>query len=233
MNRYFTSFFIVLTIYATLAFGAFYVFKDNLKVLHKELEKTEKISLNQIHFTKPKELVEPVKKEQKKIIKKEIPKKKIIEKTKPIEKKLIQKKEPEKVVKETVSKQVDKSIEKVHKNIIKNEDKVSKTPQKKKPLVNDDKDLKKEYIDRNLALIISLIKQNITYPSIARKRNIQGVVEVKFSISQNGEVKNIEILSGHKFLRKATIKAIENASQNFPKAKKNVELKLPVSFTLI
>ncbi len=235
MNRYFTSFLLVLTIYIACAFGAFYVFKDDLKLVHKEIEKTEKISLNEINFTKPKELVETVKKEQKKVIKK----------SKHSKEKLIHKKVIDKVVKNNIDKQVKKSLKKVdkkksntnkiveQKNKIKNEYKISKTPQKNESLIKDDKNVKKDYKDRNLALIISLIKQNIVYPSIARKRNIQGVVEVKFSVLRNGEVENIVILSGHKFLKKATIKAIKKASKSFPKADKNVELKLPVSFTLI
>ena len=95
------------------------------------------------------------------------------------------------------------------------------------------KDIQKEYIDNNLALIRTLINENINYPAKAKKLSIEGIVVVKFKISENGSVEDIVVLEGHRFLQNATIEAIEEASKKFPKTDKSIEIQIPIVYKLI
>jgi protein TonB len=179
------------------------------------------------------------------VIEKEEPKKieKIVEKPKPKEKK--------KIVKKVVKKQVKKK-EKIKEIVVKKEkiienkkpiDKIVKevtqvqtapTIEKKQVTQAVPKvDERKEYLSKHLAQIRSLINQNVNYPRRAKKLSIQGVVTARFRILENGTVENITIINGHKFLQKATIEAIENASKYFPKVTKSIEIQIPIEYKLI
>ena len=226
MNRYFNSFFIALCFYVFFAIGIFYTFANDKIIIHKtEVPKT--ISLNHIELKPETKPVEEIKKEEPKVeekkeeIKKEIKKepiKKIVETPKPIIKKDIEKKEIEttKKVEEVENKPLEKIV----------------TPQKEilsKPVIDE----KKEYLDKHLAQIRNLINENVKYPMKARKLSIEGIVVARFKILENGDVENIEIIEGHKFLQNATIEAIQEASKNFPKTNKSIEIQIPIEYKLI
>lgn len=225
MRRYFSSFLIASLIYSFFGFTIFYFYK-NSKVEIEEKKSIQKISLNHI------ELKEEPKKEdvkelvEEKIIQKPIEEKKVVEK--PTEKK-IEKKKEQVVKKETPKKQEEKTTQKeVAKEIVEN--------QPKSEIVENkvvQKDIQKEYIDNNLALIRTLINENINYPAKARKLSIEGIVVVKFKISENGSVEDIVVLEGHRFLQNATIEAIEEASKKFPKTDKSIEIQIPIVYKLI
>lgn len=225
MRRYFSSFLIASLVYSFLGFAIFYFYK-NSKVEIEEKKSIQKISLNHI------ELKEEPKKEdvkelvEEKIIQKPIEEKKVVEK--PTEKK-IEKKKEQVVKKETPKKQEEKTTQKeVAKEIVEN--------QPKSEIVENkvvQKDIQKEYIDNNLALIRTLINENINYPAKAKKLSIEGIVVVKFKISENGSVEDIVVLEGHRFLQNATIEAIEEASKKFPKTNKSIEIQIPIVYKLI
>lgn len=224
MNRYINSFLITVILYISVGFFIFYSLKDE-KILYKEVQKTTIISLNEINFSEPKKIIEKdiiETKEIKKISTKKI-NENITEKSKTIQKKFTKIKEEHKIV---------KPKQKLNNEILK-KDILTKTPQKKEAKIIDEKDIKQKYIDDHLALIINLIKKNVIYPKIARQRNIQDTVIVKFTILKNGELTNIEILKGHKFLQKTTIKALKKASEKFPSVPKVIDLKLPIEYKLI
>ena len=229
MRRYFSSFLIASLIYSFFGFAIFYFYK-NSKVEIEEKKSIQKISLNHI------ELKEEPKKEdvkelvEEKIIQKPIEEKKVVEK--PTEKK-IEKKKEQVVKKETPKKQEEKTahkevVEKVLEKVVEN--------QPKSEIVENkvvQKDIQKEYIDNNLALIRTLINENINYPAKAKKLSIEGIVVVKFKISENGSVEDIVVLEGHRFLQNATIEAIEEASKKFPKTDKSIEIQIPIVYKLI
>ena len=229
MRRYFSSFLIASLIYSFFGFTIFYFYK-NSKVEIEEKKSIQKISLNHI------ELKEESKKEdvkelvEEKIIQKPIEEKKVVEK--PTEKK-IEKKKEQVVKKETPKKQEEKTahkevVEKVLEKVVEN--------QPKSEIVENkvvQKDIQKEYIDNNLALIRTLINENINYPAKAKKLSIEGIVVVKFKISENGSVEDIVVLEGHRFLQNATIEAIEEASKKFPKTDKSIEIQIPIVYKLI
>ena len=163
---------------------------------------------------------------EEKIIQKPIEEKKVVEK--PTEKK-IEKKKEQVVKKETPKKQEEKTFQKeVVEEVVEN--------QPKSEIVENkvvQKDIQKEYIDNNLALIRTLINENINYPAKAKKLSIEGIVVVKFKISENGSVEDIVVLEGHRFLQNATIEAIEEASKKFPKTNKSIEIQIPIVYKLI
>jgi periplasmic protein TonB len=254
MKRYFSSFFIATFVYAMVGVGLYYGFV-NEKIIMKEPSKPKTISLNHIELKpqpvkpvieKVKELKEPVVEEKiKEEIVKPIKKKlepKIVEKPKPKPKKIEKKKLVKKEIKKTPKKEVKKEIKKVvqevvptptSKNISTVEKPVEPKVQTQQKVVTHKIDEKKEYLSKHLSQIRNLINQNVKYPTRARKLSIQGIVTVKFKINSNGTVENITILDGHKFLQKATIKAIQNASKYFPKVTKSIEIQIPIEYKLI
>jgi periplasmic protein TonB len=254
MSRYLFSFFIAFGIYALFYVGFFYFLKNNKIILDKPTV-NQKISLNHIEMkAMEKEIVEDklvnndIQEEMKEKIEEVIKEEKIVEIPKPEIKKELKKETKEKVIKKVQKKEI---VEK--KQITKKEIKDSENPKKEtivkeqivqkhiqseeivKNQINDlpKVDDKKVYLDKHLAQIRKLINQNIKYPLRARKLSIQGMVLVKFKITPNGDIENITILDGHKFLQNATIEAINEASKSFPKTNQSIEIQIPIEYKLI
>lgn len=229
MKRYFSSFFIAISFYSFFAICLFYIMAND-KVFIKKEEEPKLISLNHIEL-KPevKEEKKELESQTKEIVKEE----KIVETAKPIIPKKVEKKEVEKkIVEKTV---VEKQkLESTTTTKIEEKAKVTENqlPQQllpQKPPVDE----KKEYLDKHLEQIRSLINQNVKYPLKAKKLSIEGIVTVKFKINEDGTVENITIIDGHKFLQSATIEAIEDASKSFPKTNQSIEIQIPIEYKLI
>jgi TonB family protein len=245
-------------IYVIFFIGIYFFLKNN-KIILDEPKIEQKISLNHIEM-KPieKEIVEDkmVNNNIQEEIKEEIEEQKIEEKQEPIkEEKIVEVPKPiiKKEIKEKVVKKVQKKEVIEKKQLVKKEIKDSENPKKetivkeqivqkhiqsenitKNQVANVPKiDDKKVYLDKHLIQIRNLINQNIKYPIRARKLSIQGVVLVKFKIAQNGNVENITILDGHKFLQNATIEAINEAAKSFPKTNQSIEIQIPIEYKLI
>lgn len=250
MNRYFGSFFIALSFYTLFAFTVFYFF-FNEKIIIKKPNLEQTISLKHIELKEKEEKIVEAKvvensiQEEKK--EEAIIQEKPIETTKPIIKKEIVKKVQEKPI-EKKKVVVEKAIEKPAKKEIKEdltktnnivEDKiVNKDIQEQKTTIKDNSQQeivneKKDYLDKHLAQIRNLINQNVKYPNRARKLSIQGVVLIRFKILENGNVEDITILNGHKFLQEATIEAIMEASKKFPKVNSTIEIQIPIEYKII
>lgn len=79
------------------------------------------------------------------------------------------------------------------------------------------------------------IEQNKSYPRSARRRGIEGIVEVKFNLCNDGNVKDIEFISGKNVFKQSIIEAIENSFPvvvdtslfSFPK-----QFKISIKYTL-
>ena len=93
--------------------------------------------------------------------------------------------------------------------------------------------LKKDDASKLWRVRIILRKGDIKYPFRARKLSIQGIVLVKFKINENGDIENITILDGHKFLQNATIEAINEAAKSFPKTNQSIEIQIPIEYKII
>ena len=50
---------------------------------------------------------------------------------------------------------------------------------------------------------------------------------------ENGDIENITILDGHKFLQNATIEAINEAAKSFPKTNQSIEIQIPIEYKII
>ncbi|MBE0514868.1 energy transducer TonB, partial [Sulfurimonas sp.] len=62
-----------------------------------------------------------------------------------------------------------------------------------------------------IANLIKRINSNKSYPRSARRRAVEGVVTVEFLILEDGNVKNINIVSGNTIFKKSAVSAIENS----------------------
>ncbi|MFT5662621.1 MAG: protein TonB [Sulfurimonas sp.] len=95
------------------------------------------------------------------------------------------------------------------------------------------KRLEKEYISEHIKKISQLLSENLYYPRSARKRNIQGAVIVKFTLSTSAQVYNIEIISSKsEILSRAAIKTIEDLSGSFPHPPEELVLHVPITYKL-
>ena len=235
MKRYLNSFFITLVLYISFAGILFYIFA-NENIIKKKSEKPKIISLNHIIIepkVKPKVIpqvqkkIEEVEEKIEKVIKKEKvkPKKKVITKIKKKVKKI--KKVKKKIKEKKIKVQKEKQI--IQKQEVKKIQKLQKQEVAKKIVINEEK----EYISKYLKEIRNHILNNVKYPRRARKLSIEGIVKVKFEILKNGKIHNITIIDGHKLLRKATIKAIKRASDDFPRTNKSIEIIIPIEYKLI
>jgi len=258
-SRYLNSFFITFGMYAILLLVLFYGSKNIIKnieskdhkvislnhvVLKQEQQKTIQVAQKKIIKEKK---VEKKKKSDKKVILKKVVKK-------------VKQQEPKKIVKKITEKKVPKKIEPFKKEVVKKKTVKSdivkkevekKTQKKSEPLKQVKKqalvkksihtakkkkpqkvDYEKEYLSVNLKKILTEIQKNIRYPKVARRRGIEGTVNIEFKLYPNGSIGLIKLLTGHKLLKKSALKAIEKASVNFPKVAKPILLRLPISYTL-
>jgi len=239
MKRYLNSFLITLFLYFCVVMALFLIFADK-KIIIKKDKPSQIISLKHIEL-KP----EPKKIEQK--VKPQIKKEELKK-----EKKVIKKKKVEKVIKKVVKKRTPKKKEIKAKKIEKQKEIVKefiKEPHISKPITKEvlkekisntkntntivKKDVKKEYLAKHLRLIRKYIKQNVNYPRSAKRLNIEGIVNVRFTLHSNGMVDNIMILNGHSRLKKSTINAVQDASLKFPKVQKTITIQLPIEYKLI
>ena len=227
MRRYFSSFFIAISFYSFFAICLFYIMAND-KVFIKKEEEPKLISLNHIEL-KPE--IKEEKKEPEPQTKEIIKEEKIVETPKPIIPKKVEKKEIEKkiVEKTVVEKKELESTTKIEEKAKVTENQIPQQLLPQKPPVDE----KKEYLDKHLEQIRTLINQNVKYPLKAKKLSIEGIVTAKFKINEDGTVENITIIDGHKFLQSATIEAIEDASKSFPKTNQSIEIQIPIEYKLI
>lgn len=82
-----------------------------------------------------------------------------------------------------------------------------------------------------LASLRSTIQNNLRYPPAARRRGMQGEVEVQFTLNESGSISSINILSGESIFHNAVKAAVTSASGvNIPK---NLSDSLPLEINLI
>lgn len=103
-----------------------------------------------------------------------------------------------------------------------------KSPKVKSPKVN----LKAEYLKYNYQKIRTSIQELQYYPRRARKLHIEGEVKVKFLLKKDGSVEIKEIECKKRFLKKATRRTIERASNSFVKPPKDVMIHITLVYRL-
>lgn len=85
-----------------------------------------------------------------------------------------------------------------------------------------------------LGHIRAMIEQAATYPTIARKLRLEGVVTVFFVLKSDGTVDTARIASssGSRLLDEKALQTILGLSGDYPPVGKTVELSIPIAFTL-
>ncbi|MES9829826.1 MAG: TonB family protein [Candidatus Thiodiazotropha sp.] len=96
-------------------------------------------------------------------------------------------------------------------------------PPRAQPKVN----LREQY----LAQLLAMIEAEKHYPTVARRRNLEGKIEVSFNLSCDGKVSKLMITGPHSLLRKAAGKAIDSA-QPLPEPPSQVECPMPVRYAM-
>lgn len=207
-KRYFYSFIFTVALYSMI-FAVLFFNYEFLIFKNKKIE-DKSIDLNFVSLISQEKIIK-----NEAIVKKEEIKKEIVKKSTK-EEPIIQKKEIEKVAIKEPKKEIEKVVKKEQEFIQKS---VKKT-------------YEEDFLNQHLKLIVKLIQQNIKYPKRAKILNVEGSVLIKFKILSDGSVQNIEAINGHKLLIKSSIKAIENASKNFPKVEKDITIKVPIQYSL-
>jgi len=241
MFRHSSSLFVSIVFHSLLLVAIFYSYKQLSSVSQtKQKEKRVCISLSCIphaadekHKPNPpliKKTKPPKKTQQKKVTKKI----KRVEKQKkapaPIVEELI-------VVKETKEKLLEPQIPHIEEKsetdreelLVKTE--LTKQDTKQQEQVKESP--QEAYMNEHLAKIVKLLQENLYYPRSARKRGIEGEVVVKFKLLKNAEVNSIKIISSeHKILSRGAMQTIEALSKKFPKPNENLELSVPINYSL-
>jgi len=196
----------------------------------------------------PAKVVKPLKKVKKrkpKPVKKKLPK----PKKKPVVKKKVPlKKAPkveEKVVEvQEVPKKVVEKVPEVQEKLPKEESELIVTPHKRVEL---SKVAKKEiakpvtpqsspediYVKAHISEIMALLRKNLYYPRMARKRHMEGKVMVRFELLPDGSIRNITILDAKReLLGKAAVTTIERLEGKFPLPSETLVLHVPIMYKL-
>ncbi len=231
-HRYKVSFSLTTLIYISLFLTYLTFVGQRFIVAQKEKDKVINLSLSQFCpevIEQPLEPEEPVVEEpvveeepepepEPEIIEPEpIPEPVVEEKPVPepvVVKKVEPKPKPKKVVKKKVKK----------KKVVKKKRKASRASSRRATSSRINPDKKSQF----LASIRAKINRAKSYPRIAQKRGMQGIVKVKFSILKNGHVANIK-LSGPKVFHNSAKRAVKKA---FPINVKNAPLRLPTTVNL-
>ncbi|MDO8454736.1 MAG: energy transducer TonB [Sulfurimonas sp.] len=206
MSRYVSSFLISSTIYAATIATLFYFLNSERCEAKSEMESTKvvKVSLLNLQQEEPKEAKAPTTSEPKKEIKKEP----------------IAKTEPKKIIKEIPLTHFKATpLEEPKQEQFAKEEKTENTVSKTTSQNNENSIEKKEMVNEELeekqnsffAGLRERINKNKSYPESARRRGVQGDIEMKFCILENGNVENIELLSGKSIFEKSAIEAIEKS----------------------
>ncbi len=236
-HRYLVSFFTTTLFYLSLAVAYFYVQTRYLIADQKPQDTIIHLSLASFvpEVVPPAEKPEEIEQEEPVIEEKAIvePEPEPVVEEKAVPEEII----PESIKPEIISKPVVKKIQKkplVKKKISKK--KKLKKRVRKKASVKTTKGLKRTGASKNntakknqfLTKVRQKINRHKNYPKIAKRRGMQGIVKVKFTILANGNVGHISV-SGPKVFHNSARHAVKSA---FPVSTRNVPIALPQSINI-
>ena len=231
VHRHFTAYIITIGLYGFFAFLLFYSQSHRFVSSDEPKESVIKMSLSQFVPelpTPPEPVIEESIPEEPMVEPEPIPEP-IVEKEPEIIKEII----PEPVVEKKVITPVKKVVEKPKKKVVEKKKeikkKAKKKPTKKKKRKTSSRQASSKQSQSSPAeknkfwnTLRRKIDKKKSYPRIAKKRGMEGVVTVKFTILRSGNVGNISV-KGPKIFHNSAKKAVKKA---FPI---NVQ-KAPVSF---
>jgi len=87
---------------------------------------------------------------------------------------------------------------------------------------------------QKIEVIREIISKSIRYPRRAVILGLEGRVELTFTITETGEVKDIRILksSGYEILDRAALEALNRSQDKFPNVNRDLRVTVPLNFTL-
>jgi protein TonB len=89
------------------------------------------------------------------------------------------------------------------------------------------------YIEAHMAEIMALLRDNLYYPRMARKRHIEGKVTVRFELLKNGEIENITVVEAERdILARSAVTTIERLDGKFPLPSERLILNVPIMYNL-
>ncbi len=215
MNRYLSSFVITATLYAVCIATLINFMNNHSCDANSEVATIKVMKISLINL---KQEIKPTKIEKNK---------KIVKKAKPIKNPIVKKKTEVKKVPEIVKTipvqlaqeiaevapvleeellaelAVEESLEEIEKI------RIQTAASNEKTLIAE-----QELQERQKSFFLNLrelINKNKSYPNTARRRAVQGNVEVCFCILENGNVENIEQVSGKSIFKKSALQAIQRS----------------------
>ena len=226
--RHFTAYTITALVYFVIVFAIYYSQNHHFVSSKETQEKVIQMSLSTFVPEVPKEIVEEVIEEP--VVEPEV-------KEEPIVEDVI----PEPIIEKVVEKPVVKKVinkPKLKKKVLKKKI-VKKKPIKKRKLKNRKKTKqtsvakkstkrKKTKANKSWPELQAKINKNKMYPRIAIKRRMEGLVEIKFTISSTGKV-TILSQKGRKVFYKSARRAVE---KSFPINPTKAPIELPSTITL-
>jgi periplasmic protein TonB len=235
--RYSNSLVLSLLIHAVLAAAIFISYKAIVAYTHDQQHLcaccTTTINLSTIKIEKPP--IKPQKEIPKQIeqVKKTVQKEKkvpIVEPKVVIQQKVEQKEVVEQKV--TVKQEESNETKAVVQNTVQKED--ADTHCETEVLVQKSpEELTDKYLSLHVSEIVALLKENFYYPRRAREQAIEGVVTVKFTLSTDAKVSNIEVVeSKHEILSDAAIETIHSLEGKLPKPDEELTLTIPINYNL-
>jgi len=252
-NRHFISYFSTILLYVMMIGGYFYLQGQTKISTQSSEEKVMQVRLADFvpetppaddtpleEVIEPEVIKEPLPKEEEKIVEEEIIEPEVIKEPQPIEEeKVVEEVIPESIVKPqpplprpVIQKPVPKKLKEKPKTVKKKpKEKPKKRVHKKKPVKKSTRaSSQKSQANPNTVSkfhqkIRKKIDQNKFYPKIAKRRGMQGTVEVSFTILRSGKVSDIRI-KGPKVFHSSVRHAIESA---FPISVKSVPVSLPAT----
>ncbi len=214
MNRYTKSFILTLVLYLAI-FGSFLYSTEEEKQLKSSQKKSEQV----VKFTIIQESIPIEKKKESVVKKKTITKQKEIKrivKKKPVTKKLqpkVEQKKKKALVKKKETNVVKKVIKPKQTIVKKQIVQIKQNKSNVKNTVNHQDILKKHKEQQNkyYTQIKETINKNKSYPKMAIKRGIEGIVKIEFTISQYGELLSFNIIEGKRVFKKSITTAVKNS----------------------
>ena len=166
---------------------------------------------------------------------KKVPKKKLVplKKKKPIPPKP---KPIEKPKEEVVEKMVPKAVQKPQEVVVtptKAPTLNSAAVQKIAKPVTPQSTPEEHYVKSNISEIMSLLREYLYYPRMARKRHIEGKVVVEFELLVDGSIENIKVIEAHRdILGRAAVTTVERLQGKLPKPSETLLLRVPIMYRL-
>ena len=231
-HRYKVSFSITTLIYVSLFLTYITMMSEHFIVSQKEKATTINLSLSQFV---PEVIEQPIEEAIEPPVEKEVEPEVIepeIVEPEPIPEPIVEKKfvEPVPIVKKVEKKPKPKKIKKkvfkkkpkkVTKKKVKKKKKASRASSRRATSSRVDLNKKSQFLSR----IRAKINRGKSYPRIAQRRGMQGVVRVRFTILKSGRVGSISV-SGPKVFHRSAKSAVKKA---FPISVKNAPLSLPTT----